>query len=113
MVATFSVYQTDESEGTSECLYWGITEREAQAEADRINRNLAERGIPNWVSSAYVVLAKPLHNYTSHHHPPMTRQQQLMALAAQLHELTTEEEREDYPFFDHLQDLINDMEEGE
>ena len=32
-----------------------------------------------------------------------------------LHELTTAEEREDYPFFDHLQDLINDleMEEGE
>jgi hypothetical protein len=45
----------------------------------------------------------------------MTRRQQLAALAAQLHELTTEEEREDYPFFDHLQDLINDleMEEGE
>ena len=45
----------------------------------------------------------------------MTRQQQLAALAAQLHELTTEEEREDYPFFDHLQDLINDLgvEEGE
>ena len=43
----------------------------------------------------------------------MTRQQQLIALAAQLHELTTEDEREDYPFFDHLQDLINDMEEGE
>jgi hypothetical protein len=57
--------------------------------------------------------ARPLHNDTSHHHPPMTRQQQLAALAAQLHELTTEEEREDYPFFDHLQDLINDMEEGE
>jgi len=45
----------------------------------------------------------------------MTRRQQLAALAAQLHELTTEDEREDYPFFDHLQDLINDleMEEGE
>ena len=43
----------------------------------------------------------------------MTRRQQLAALAAQLHELTTEEEREDYPFLDHLQDLINDMEEGE
>jgi len=42
-----------------------------------------------------------------------TRRQQLFKLAAQLHELTTEEEREDYPFFDHLQDLINDMEEGE
>jgi hypothetical protein len=53
------------------------------------------------------------HNGISHHHPTMTRQQQLAALAAQLHELTTEEEREDYPFFDHLQDLINDMEEGE
>ena len=38
------------------------------------------------------------------------RRQQLFALAAQLHELTTEEEREDYPFFDHLNDLINDME---
>ena len=38
------------------------------------------------------------------------RRQQLFALAAQLHELTTEEEREDYPFFDHLQDLINDLE---
>jgi len=58
-------------------------------------------------------IAQPGHNYTSHHHPPMTRQQQLAALAAQLHELTTEDEREDYPFFDHLQDLINDMEEGE
>jgi hypothetical protein len=57
--------------------------------------------------------ARLLHNDTSHHHPPMTRQQQLAALAAQLHELTTEDEREDYPFFDHLQDLINDMEEGE
>ena len=45
----------------------------------------------------------------------MTRQQQLAALAAQLHELTTEEERGDYPFLDHLQDLISDleMEEGE
>jgi len=43
----------------------------------------------------------------------MTRRRQLAVLAAQLHELTTEEEREDYPFFDHLQDLINDMEEGE
>jgi len=40
----------------------------------------------------------------------MARRQQLFALAAQLHELTTEEEREDYPFWDHLQDLINDME---
>ena len=50
------------------------------------------------------------HNASSHHHPPMTRQQQLAALAAQLHELTTEDEREDYPFFDHLQDLIADME---
>jgi hypothetical protein len=40
----------------------------------------------------------------------MTRRQQLFALAAQLHELTTEEEREDYPFWDHLNDLINDME---
>ena len=45
----------------------------------------------------------------------MTRQQQLFKLAAQLHELTTEEEREDYPFFDHLEDLIDDLEteEGE
>ena len=112
---TFSVYQTDTNDGTAECLYWGITEREAQAEADRINRNLAARGIPSWVSTAYVTLANPLHDYTSHHHPPMTRQQQLMALAEQLQELTTEEEREDYPFLDHLQDLINDleMEEGE
>jgi len=40
----------------------------------------------------------------------MTRRQQLFALAAQLHELTTEEEREDYPFWDHLNDLINDLE---
>ena len=53
------------------------------------------------------------HNATSHHHPPMTRRQQLFKLAAQLHELTTEEEREDYPFLDHLMDLINDLEEGE
>ena len=36
----------------------------------------------------------------------MTRRQQLFALAAQLHELTTEEEREDYPFLEHLNDLI-------
>jgi len=45
----------------------------------------------------------------------MTRQQKLAALAASLHELTTEKEREDYPFFDHLEDLIDDleMEEGE
>jgi len=45
----------------------------------------------------------------------MTRRQQLFKLAAQLHELTTAEEREDYPFFDHLEDLIDDleMEEGE
>jgi hypothetical protein len=43
-------------------------------------------------------------------HKLMTRRQQLFALAAQLHELTTEEEREDYPFWDHLNDLINDME---
>jgi len=43
-------------------------------------------------------------------HKPMTRRQQLFALAAQLHELTTEEEREDYPFWDHLNDLINDLE---
>ena len=40
----------------------------------------------------------------------MNRRQQLFALAAQLHELTTEEEREDYPFFDHLNDLIADLE---
>jgi hypothetical protein len=51
-----------------------------------------------------------LHNAISHHHPPMTRRQQLFNLAAQLVELTTEEEREDYPFFDHLQDLIDDLE---
>ena len=45
----------------------------------------------------------------------MTRRQQLAELAAQLHELTTEEEREDYPFLDHLEDLVDDlkMEEGE
>ena len=51
------------------------------------------------------------------HHPlaitAMTRRQQLFALAAQLHELTTEEERETYPFWDHLQDLIADLDEGE
>lgn len=41
----------------------------------------------------------------------MTRRQQLTALAAQLHELTTKEERKDYPFLDHLNDLIEDMEE--
>jgi len=49
-------------------------------------------------------------NRPHHPHKPMTRRQQLFALAAQLHELTTEEEREDYPFWDHLNDLINDME---
>jgi len=40
----------------------------------------------------------------------MTRHWQLFALAAQLHELTTEEEREDYPFLEHLNDLIADLE---
>jgi hypothetical protein len=40
----------------------------------------------------------------------MTRRQQLETLAAQLHELTTEEEREDYPFLEHLNDLIADLE---
>ena len=57
--------------------------------------------------------ARLLHNCISHHHPLMTRRQQLAALAAQLHELTTEDEREDYPFFDHLEDLINDLEREE
>ena len=59
-------------------------------------------------------IAPPSHNGISHHHPPMTRRQQLFKLAAQLYELTTEEEREDYPFLDHLEDLIDDleMEEG-
>ena len=42
--------------------------------------------------------------------PPMTRQQQLAALFAQLQELTTEEERRNYPFWDPLNDLINDLE---
>jgi hypothetical protein len=44
----------------------------------------------------------------------MTRRQQLFKIAAQLVELTTEEELEYYPFLDHLQDLIDDleMEEG-
>ena len=42
-------------------------------------------------------------------HKLMTRRQQLFALAAQLHELTTEEEREDYPFLVHLNDLIADL----
>jgi hypothetical protein len=54
MPTKFSVYQTSPS-GTPERLYWGLTEEEAQAEVDRINRHLAERGIPSWVSSAYVV----------------------------------------------------------
>jgi len=43
----------------------------------------------------------------------MTRRQQLFALAAQLHELTTEEERDLYPFWDHLQDLIADLDQGD
>lgn len=43
----------------------------------------------------------------------MTRRQQLLALAAQLVELTTKEERKDYPFLDHLNDLIEDMDEEE
>ena len=49
-----------------------------------------------------------------HHLPPMTKRQQLFALAVQLHDLTTDEERENYPFLDHLQDLIDDLalEEG-
>jgi hypothetical protein len=41
------------------------------------------------------------------------RRQRLFALAAQLHELTSEEERETYPFWDHLQDLIADLDEGD
>jgi len=53
MTRTFAVYQT-QPDGTSERLYWGITEKEAQDEVDRINGHLAERGIPGWVSSAYV-----------------------------------------------------------
>ncbi len=40
----------------------------------------------------------------------MTRRQQLASLAEQLHQLTTEGEREDYPFIDHLTDLIQDLE---
>jgi hypothetical protein len=53
------------------------------------------------------------HNGISHHHPTMTRRQQLFAIAEQLHQLTTEDE--DYPFIDHLMDLIQDLEleEGE
>jgi hypothetical protein len=51
--AIFSVRQTS-PDGTSKRLYWGITKEEAQAEVDRINSRLAERGIPGWVSSAYV-----------------------------------------------------------
>jgi hypothetical protein len=53
--------------------------------------------------------------HSNHHLPPMTKRQQLFALAAQLHDLTTDEERENYPFLDHLQDLIDDLEleEGE
>ena len=46
----------------------------------------------------------------------MTRRQKLAALAAQLLELITAEEREDYLFFDRLEDLIDDLkmeEEGE
>ena len=58
-------------------------------------------------------IAPLAHNASSHHHPPMTRRQHLFKLAAQLHDLTTEEEREDYPFLDHLQDLIADMDEEE
>ena len=53
MTRTFAVYQT-QPDGTSERLYWGITEKQAQDEVDRINGHLAERGIPGWVSSAYV-----------------------------------------------------------
>ena len=40
----------------------------------------------------------------------MNRRRQLAVLAARLHELTTEEEREDYPFLEHLNDLIADLE---
>jgi hypothetical protein len=51
--ATFAVYQT-KPDGSPERLYWGITQKQAQDEVDRINRHLDERGIPSWVSCAYV-----------------------------------------------------------
>jgi len=47
MANTFAVYQTQRR-------YWGLTQQEAQSEADRINSHLADRGIPSSVSSACV-----------------------------------------------------------
>jgi len=40
----------------------------------------------------------------------MTRIQQLLAVTGLLYELTTDEEREDYPFLKPLNDLIKDKE---
>jgi hypothetical protein len=53
MTNTFAVYQT-QPDGAAERRYWGLTQQEAQSEADRINSHLADRGIPSSVSSAYV-----------------------------------------------------------
>jgi hypothetical protein len=50
---TYAVCQT-QPDGTSKVLYQGLTQREAQREVDRINDHLDARGIPGWVSSAYV-----------------------------------------------------------
>jgi hypothetical protein len=46
--------------GVKTCLYGELTQHEAQQEADRINANLADRGIPGSVCCAEVVCAEPV-----------------------------------------------------
>lgn len=47
----FYIYQT--TNGETNLLYETYDEDVAQNEVDRINANLADAGIPGWVSSAY------------------------------------------------------------
>ena len=49
---TFNVYQT-QPDGSVEHLYTCYTEQDAEDEADRINSNLSQVGIPSSVSCAY------------------------------------------------------------
>lgn len=47
----FYIFQT--TNGVTELLYETPDEDVAQDEVDRINSNLANAGVPGWVSSAY------------------------------------------------------------
>lgn len=51
--ALYQVIQTA-PDGSSTILYECNDVQQARAEAHRINCNLADRGIPGWVSCAYV-----------------------------------------------------------